>query len=116
MTAYCTIRENRRSRRIALIHAVAVSAAFASGTVALVALLLGSPLQFGSALAMCGAGWIVAHIAERFAGQERVGRRRAIASIRRTAPAHSAPGYLRLGAPVRIDRHSPTRERILTTV
>ncbi len=116
MTAYRTIRENRRSRRIALIHAVAISAAFASGTVALVALLLGSPLQFGSAMAMCGAGWIVAHIAERIAEQERVGRTRAPESIRRTAPAHSAPGHLRLGAPVRIDRYSPTRERILSTV
>jgi hypothetical protein len=116
MTAYGTIRENQRSRHIALIHAGAISSAFVSGTVALVALLLGSPLQFGSALAMCGAGWIVAHIAERFAEQERVGRRRALESIRRTPPAHFAPGYLRLGTPVRLDRHSPTRERILTTV
>jgi len=115
MTAH-HIRDNRRSRRIALIHAGAISFAFASGTCALVALLLGSPLQFGSALAMCGAGWIVAHIAERFAEQQRVGRRRVLESIRRTAPAHSVPGYLHLGAPVRIDRRSPTRERILTTV
>lgn len=116
MTAYGTIRENRRSRRIAFVHAGAISSAFASGTLALVALLLGSPLQFGSALAMCGAGWIIAHIAERFADQERVGRRRALESIRRTAAAHSAPGYLRLGAPIRVDRYSPTRERILSTV
>jgi hypothetical protein len=110
MAAYY-IRDNRRSRRIALIHASAISLAFVSGTLALVALLLGSPLEFGSALAICGAGWIVAHLAERFAEQERVARRR-----RRTAPAHSTPGHLRLGAPVQIHRHSPTRERILSTV
>jgi hypothetical protein len=93
------IRINRRSRRIAFIYAGAISFAFVSGTFALMALLLGSPLQFGSALAMCGTGWIVAHIAERFAEQERVARRRA-SEIRRTPPAHAAPG----------------RERILSTV
>jgi hypothetical protein len=109
------IRNSRRIRRIAFIHAGAISFAFVSGTFALVALLLGSPLQFGSALAMCGTGWIVAHIAERFAEQKRVGRRRAL-EMERTYPAHSAPGYLRLGAPIRMDRHSPTRERVLSTV
>lgn len=109
------LRISRRSRRIAFIHAGAISFAFVSGTLALVALLLGSPLQFGSALAMCGTGWIVAHIAERFAEQERVGHRRAI-GIRRTPPALSAPGHLRLGAPTRVHRHSPTGERILSTV
>jgi hypothetical protein len=93
------LRTNRRSRRIAFIHAGAISFAFVSGTLALVALLLGSPLQFGSALAMCGTGWIVAHITERFAEQGRVDRRRP-GEIRRTPPAHAAPG----------------RERILSTV
>jgi hypothetical protein len=114
MTAYHSL-DNRRSRRISFIHAGAISFAFVSGTSALVALLLGSPLQFGSALAMCGTGWIVAHIAERFAEQPRVSRSRALGPKRRTATTHSAPGYLRLGAPVRLERHSPTREHILTT-
>jgi hypothetical protein len=109
------IRNSRRFRRIGFIHAGAISFAFVSGTFALTALLLGSPLQFGSALAMCGTGWIVAHIAERFAEQERVGRRRAL-EIERTYPTHFAPGYLRLDAPIRIDRHSPTGERVLSTV
>ena len=114
MTAYY-IRDNRRSR-IAFIHAGAISLAFVSGTLALVALLLGSPHEFGSALAICGTGWIVAHIAERFAEQERTGRRLAVEPTRRTAPARSAPGYLRLCAPVQPRPHSPTRERILSTV
>ena len=115
MTAYY-IRDNRRSRRIAFVHAGGISVAFVSGTFALVALLLGSPLEFGSALAICGTGWIVAHIAERFAEQERTGRRLALEPTRRTAPARSAPGYLRLCAPVQPRPQSPTRERILSTV
>jgi hypothetical protein len=111
MAAYY-IRDNRRSRRIVFIHSGAISLAFVSGTCALVALLLGSPLEFGSALAICASGWIVAHIAE----QERTGRRLAVEPTRRTAPARSAPGYLRLGAPVQRRPQSPTRERILSTV
>lgn len=115
MAAYY-IRDNRRSRRIVFIYSGAVSLAFVSGTCALVALLLGSPLEFGSALAICASGWIVAHIAERFAEQERTGRRLAVEPTRRTAPARSAPGYLRLSAPVQRHPQSPTRERILSTV
>jgi hypothetical protein len=85
MTAYY-IRHNRRSRRIAFVYAGAISVAFVAGTFALVALLLGSPLEFGSALAICGTGWIVAHIAEQFAEQERTRRRLALESTRRAAP------------------------------
>ena len=115
MAAYY-IRDNRRSRRIVFIYSGAISLAFVSGTCALVALLLGSPLEFGSALAICASGWIVAHIAERFAEQERTGRGLAVEPTRRTAPARSAPGYLRLSAPVQRHPQSPTRERILSTV
>ena len=60
--------------------------------------------------------WIMAHIAEQFAAQGRVRRMRTREWIRRTAPAYSAPGYTRLGAPLQTHRYSPTRERILTTV
>jgi hypothetical protein len=115
MAAY-TVRDNPRSRRIALIYAGAMSVAFVSGTFALVALLLGSPFEFGSALATCGAAWIVTHLAERFAEQESNRRRRALHSTRRTGPAFSWPDYLGLDAPVQLHRHSPTRERSLTTV
>lgn len=58
------IHGNPRSRHIALIRASAISIAFVSGTVALATILMGSPLAFGSALAACGIGWIVADIAE----------------------------------------------------
>lgn len=115
MAAYY-IRDNRRSRRIVFIHSGAISLAFVSGTFALVALILGSPLEFGSALAICASGWIVAHIAERFAEQERARHRRALETTRHTASTHSATGHLRLSAPVPIHCHSPTRERILSTV
>ena len=115
MTAY-NVADHPRSRRIVFIHAGAISAAFVSGTFALVALLLGSPLEFGSALALCGAAWIVAHIAEQFAERERIRRTRASESMRCSAPAHSAAGHLYLGAPVHVRRHSPERERILISV
>ena len=59
------IHGNPRSRHIALIRASAISIAFVSGTVAVATILVGSPLTFGSALAVCGIGWIVADIAER---------------------------------------------------
>jgi len=59
------IHGNPRSRHIALIRASAISIAFVSGTVALATILMGSPLAFGSALAACGIGWIVADIAEQ---------------------------------------------------
>ena len=90
MAAYY-IRDNRRSRRIVFIHSGAVSLAFVSGTFALVALILGSPLEFGSALAICASGWIVAHIAERFAERSRrpqAGTRADTAHC----PTRSAPG------------------------
>ena len=59
-----------RRRRHSAIHAGALTVAIASGTFALVAMLVGSPLSFGLALALCGTGWIVAHFVERLAEQE----------------------------------------------
>lgn len=47
-----------RRRRYSAIHAGALAVAIASGTFALVAMLVGSPTSFGLALALCGAGWI----------------------------------------------------------
>ena len=77
MTTYDS-RDYRRNRRIAFIYEGAVCVAFVTGTFALLALLLGSPLEFGSALASCGVAWIVAHIAEQTAEQETARRRRAL--------------------------------------
>lgn len=84
-----------RSRYLAFIHAGAISVAFVSGTFALAALLLGSPFEFGSALALSGTAWIVADIAERLAEQK-----------------HCRRGAL----PVQLHRRSPTRQRTLSTV
>lgn len=110
MTAY-NVPANQRNRRIALAHAAAISVAFVSGTFALIALLLGSPFEYGSALALCGAAWIVAHIAERFAEQEHARRMRSRQSRRRTTGF--APGYIRLGAPVERYDRSTTRSQAL---
>ncbi len=46
------------------LRAGAITIVFLSGTLALVALSVGSPLQFGIALALCGAGWIVTDFIE----------------------------------------------------
>jgi len=59
-----------RRRRYDVMHASAIAVAFVSGTFALVALLFGSPTQFGVALALCGVGWIVTHFIERLAEQD----------------------------------------------
>lgn len=115
MTAYKS-SDYLRSRRIAFIHAGAISVAFVSGSVALVALLLGSPFEFGSVLALCGAAWIVAHLAERFAEPERARRNRTHRSARRTPSAHFAPGFVRLGAPVQLHGYEPVSQRTLSTV
>ncbi|MCV7261757.1 hypothetical protein H7J82_01815 [Mycolicibacterium poriferae] len=39
-------------------------------------MLVGSPLSFGLALALCGTGWIVTHFVERMAEQDRRAARR----------------------------------------
>lgn len=74
-----------RRRRYSAIHAGALAVAIASGTFALVAMLVGSPTSFGLALALCGAGWIATHFVERLAEQDRASeRRRRAESGRRT--------------------------------
>ena len=60
-----------RRRRYAVIHSAAIMVSVVSGTFALVAMLVGSPLSFGLALALCGTGWIVTHFVERMAEQDR---------------------------------------------
>ncbi len=57
-------------QRAAALHAGAVIVAVVSGACALVALAAGSPLQFGTALAVFGAGWIVADFFQSTAGRE----------------------------------------------
>lgn len=65
-----TTSTSPRRRRYAVIHSTAIIVSVASGTFALVAMLVGSPLSFGLALALCGAGWIVTHFVERVVEQD----------------------------------------------
>lgn len=105
-----TTIEPRDARRhgFAVAHASAVVVAFASGTFALVAMLVGTPLQFGIALALCGAGWIVAHFVERQAEQGLERRRRA-------APAADlVDGYVRFDALVRSQRNVTQSRRTVS--
>ena len=62
-------------------------------------MLVGSPLQFGIALALCGVGWIVAHFVEQLAEQE-------LARSRRPAAEDLVHGYVRFGALVQSHRHT----------
>lgn len=66
----------RQRRRYVVVHTVAMVAAIASGTFALVAMLFGSPASFGLALALCGAAWIVTHFVEYLTEQDAVAARR----------------------------------------
>ncbi len=52
-------RQARRPR-IGIVHAGAIAGVVLTGALALVAFVVGSPLQFGVALALCGVGWIAA--------------------------------------------------------
>lgn len=90
---------NARREGHSVMHTSAVTVAFLSGTFALVAMLVGTPLQFGIALALCGAAWIVTHFVERLAEQD-------LAERRRLAPAADlVNGYVRFDALVRSRRH-----------
>jgi len=109
MTAY-NVSDNPQSQHIASVHAAAISVAFVSGTLALIALLLGSPLEFGSALAVCGMAWIVANFAERLAEEKHTHYRRTLTSTRPTSSA-VMPGYVCLRALARPDRCSATTPR-----
>ena len=71
-----TTSPSGQRRRYAVIHSAAIMVSVVSGTFALVAMLVGSPLSFGLALALCGTGWIVTHFVERMAEQDRRATRR----------------------------------------
>ena len=82
---------NGRRRRYAAIHAGALTVAIASGTFALVAMLVGSPQSFGLALALCGAGWIAAHFVERLAEQDRAAENRRRTALLRRVESRRRP-------------------------
>ena len=95
-----TIGRDARRHRYTAMHACAVTAAFVSGTFALMAMLVGSSLQFGVALALCGVGWIATHFVERVAEQD-------LAKHSRPARASDlVAGYVRFSALVQSHRHT----------
>jgi hypothetical protein len=87
MTAHDSRRE-LGNRHLATVHRGAIFVAFVSGTLALIAMLVGSALQIGLALAVCAAGWIVVHLTEQFATAQQ-------ASFTRLHRRSAAIGYER---------------------
>lgn len=57
-------------RRYSRICTLAVATTVASGTLALGALLLGSPRAFGLLLVLSSAGWLVTHFVARLAARD----------------------------------------------
>ena len=62
--------------RIRVLHTAAIVVALVSGSYALIALVVGSPVEFGITLALCGAGWVGADFVERRAERADSGLRR----------------------------------------
>lgn len=67
---------------VTALHAGAVVVTVVAGICALVALAAGSPLQFGSALAVFAAGWIAADFFQSAAGREPAVQRYAVPAER----------------------------------
>jgi hypothetical protein len=76
-----------RDPRMTTLHTGAITIAVLSGTCALMALVAGSPLEFGVALALCGVGWIAADFIDWTVERERAARRCAVPAARLN------PGY-----------------------
>jgi hypothetical protein len=76
----------------------AIVVAIASGFYALAALLVGSPLEFGAGLALCGTCWIAADFIQWTAERERgVGSRPVAAALFDSGSGSSYPAR-RVGA------------------
>jgi len=101
-----------RDPRMTTLHAGAVAIAFLSGTLALVALAVGSPLQFGVALASCAAGWIAADFVESTAERQRAARRCAVPATRLN-PGYESGRVVYVGRPEHFSRPSPRAETVL---
>ncbi len=81
------IAQQARDPRMNALHASAFTIAVLSGACALVALVAGSPFEFGVTLALCGAGWVATDFIEWTVEGERADRRCAIPA------AGIGPGY-----------------------
>lgn len=73
-----------RDPRVTLLYVGALAVAGVSGICALAALATGSPLQFGVAAALFGAGWIAADFIERTVGRGHASfaRQHAVTAVR----------------------------------
>jgi len=75
-------RAELRGRPLMALRTAAIVLTIASGSYALAALLVGSPLEFGAGLASCGACWIAADFIEWTEERERGAGRRPVAAVR----------------------------------
>lgn len=67
---------------MATLHTVAIASAVLSGVYALVALGVGTPLEFGVGLALSGSLWIAADLTERPVALAQSPRRRPAPAVR----------------------------------
>ena len=95
-----------RDPRMTTLHIGAITIAVLSGAYALVALVAGSPLEFGVALALCGAGWIAADFIEWTVEVERAARRCAV-PVARLNPGYGPCHVVFVGAREHSSRPAP---------
>ena len=85
-------RTQLRGRPLMALRIGAIVVTIASGSYALAALLVGSPLEFGAGLASCGACWIAADFIQWMEERERgVGRRPVAAALFDSGSGSSHP-------------------------
>ncbi|OCB22112.1 hypothetical protein A5674_26795 [Mycobacterium malmoense] len=102
------VPRSARDPRLAALHAATLVVAVVSGICALVALAAGSPLQFGVALALFGAGWIASDFIERAVGcgQQRPARQRA--AVARPVPPYRSTRVVYAGRHEHFSRPAPS--------
>ncbi len=96
-----------RDPRMTILQTGAIAIAILSGLCALVALAAGSPLQFGVALALCGAGWIGADFIEWTVERECAARRCAVPVARLNPGSGSGHVVFIVGASTSRARRPP---------
>ncbi|OJZ67944.1 hypothetical protein BRW65_25785 [Mycobacterium paraffinicum] len=97
-----------RDPRVTLLYLGTLLVAVVSGICALTALAAGSPLQFGVASALFGAGWIATDVIERTAerGQERHVRPHAV-TVTRHVPTYRPSRVVYTGRCEHFSRSAP---------
>ena len=100
-------RPQTRDPRVTLLYAGTLVLAAVSGICALVALAAGSPLQFGVALALFGAGWIVTDFIERSERRQERFARRCVDTVARPVPSYGSSRVVYAGSCERFSRPVP---------